>query len=137
MTSQAPGGTTRQAPRPRILGFGSEPVLPREGGFWKLPTGAGTLTLVTDAKEALVALFHRSSGEVMHAVYTDSTYLSCLLHAAVVDATILNRDAAALCTGSFNKMLFGLIPGGFLELIEGERRQARARGESEAPAPAG
>ena len=79
------------------------------------------LTLITDAREALVALFHRSSGDVMHAVYTDSTYLSCLLHAAVVDATVLNRDAAALCTGSFNKMLFGLIPGGYLELLEGVR----------------
>jgi sugar-specific transcriptional regulator TrmB len=94
------------------------------------------LTLVTDAKEALVALFHRSSGEVMHAVYTDSIYLSCLLHAAVVDATILNRDAAALCTGSFNKMLFGLIPGGFLELLESERRQTPAPSGRKSPAPA-
>ena len=48
-----PDPTTRQAPpRPRIVGFGSEPVLPREGGFWKLPAGAGTLTLVTDAPNA-------------------------------------------------------------------------------------
>jgi sugar-specific transcriptional regulator TrmB len=88
------------------------------------------LTLVTDAKEALVALFHRSSGEVMHAVYTDSIYLSCLLHAAVVDATVLNRDAAPLCTGSFNKMLFGLIPGGFLELLDGVRRKSAPRPEA-------
>jgi len=48
-----PDPTTRPAPpRPRIVGFGSEPVLPVEGGFWKLPAGAGTLTLVTDAPNA-------------------------------------------------------------------------------------
>jgi hypothetical protein len=48
-----PDPTTRPAPaRPRIVGFGSEPVLPREGGFWQLPAGAGILTLVTDAPNA-------------------------------------------------------------------------------------
>jgi len=39
-------------PRPRIVGFGSEPVLPSDGAFWKLPAGAGLLTLVTDAPNA-------------------------------------------------------------------------------------
>ncbi|HEY6708833.1 MAG TPA: hypothetical protein VJB61_14720 [Actinomycetota bacterium] len=48
-----PQVTTRPAPpRPRIVGFGSEPVLPTDGGFWKLPAGAGILTLVTDAPNA-------------------------------------------------------------------------------------
>jgi hypothetical protein len=48
-----PDPTTRPAPpRPRIVGFGSEPVLPTDGGFWKLPAGAGILTLVTDAPNA-------------------------------------------------------------------------------------
>lgn len=94
------------------------------------------LTLVTDAREALVAMFHRSSGDVMHAVYTDSTYLSCLLHAAVVDATVLNRDAAPLCTGSFNKMLFGLIPGGYLELLDGSRRRPASSSKSKVHAEA-
>lgn len=75
------------------------------------------LTLVTDAREALVALFDRAAGEVVHGFYTDSTYLSCLLHAAVIDATVLNRDAPDQLKGSFNKMLFGTVPSGFLELI--------------------
>jgi hypothetical protein len=47
-----PTDTTQPAPKPRIFGFGSEPVLPEEGGFWRLPSGAGTLTLVTDARYA-------------------------------------------------------------------------------------
>jgi hypothetical protein len=51
-TAGSPAPTTQPAPKPRIFGFGSEPVLPREGGFWQLPTGAGTLTLVTDAEHA-------------------------------------------------------------------------------------
>jgi hypothetical protein len=51
----APDPTTRPAPeppRPRISGFGSEPVLPTDGAFWKLPAGAGLLTLVTGAEHA-------------------------------------------------------------------------------------
>jgi hypothetical protein len=50
-----PDPTTRPAPappRPRISGFGSEPVLPTDGSFWKLPAGAGILTLVTGAEHA-------------------------------------------------------------------------------------
>ena len=45
-------GTGQPVPRPRIFGFGSEPVLPQEGGFWQLPSGPGTLTVVTDAEHA-------------------------------------------------------------------------------------
>jgi hypothetical protein len=56
-TPKAPGrdtptDTTRQAPRPRIVGFGSEPVLPTDGGFWQLSPGAGLVTLVLDAQHA-------------------------------------------------------------------------------------
>jgi hypothetical protein len=47
-----PDGTTPPAPRPRIFGFGSEPVLPTEGTFWQLPSGAGLLTMVLDAPHA-------------------------------------------------------------------------------------
>jgi hypothetical protein len=53
---KAPGGapddTDQPAPRPRISGFGSEPVLPTEGAFWRLPSGAGLLTMVLDAQHA-------------------------------------------------------------------------------------
>jgi hypothetical protein len=44
--------TTRPAPRPRIFGFGSEPVYPQEGGFWQLPPGPGEAVLITDARYA-------------------------------------------------------------------------------------
>jgi hypothetical protein len=47
-----PPKTTEPAPRPRIVGFGSEPVLPTEGAFWQLPSGAGLLTMVLDAPHA-------------------------------------------------------------------------------------
>jgi hypothetical protein len=50
-----PDPTTRPAPappRPRIIGFGSEPVLPVDGGFWKLSPGAGLVTFVLDAPHA-------------------------------------------------------------------------------------
>jgi hypothetical protein len=50
-----PDPTTRPAPappRPRIVGFGSEPVLPREGAFWRLSPGAGLVTFVLDAQHA-------------------------------------------------------------------------------------
>ena len=36
----------------RIVGFGSEPVLPREGTFWRLSPGAGLVTFVLDAQHA-------------------------------------------------------------------------------------
>jgi hypothetical protein len=39
-------------PKPRIFGFGSEPVFPRSGGFWQLPPGPGDAILVTDAEHA-------------------------------------------------------------------------------------
>jgi len=53
-TTQAPAQAqpATPAPRPRIVGFGSEPVLPQEGGFWRLPAQAGILTLVTSAPNA-------------------------------------------------------------------------------------
>jgi hypothetical protein len=44
--------TTQPAPRPRIFGFGSEPVYPQEGGFWRLPPGPGQAYLITDAQHA-------------------------------------------------------------------------------------
>jgi hypothetical protein len=44
--------TTQPAPRPRIFGFGSEPVYPQAGGFWQLPPGPGEAVLVTDARYA-------------------------------------------------------------------------------------
>jgi hypothetical protein len=48
-----PDVTTRPAPpRPRIVGFGSEPVLPKEGTFWRLSQGAGLVTFVLDAQHA-------------------------------------------------------------------------------------
>jgi hypothetical protein len=47
-----PSDTTAPAPRPRILGFGSEPVYPQEGGFWQLPVGPGLAILITDAEHA-------------------------------------------------------------------------------------
>jgi hypothetical protein len=45
-------GTTQPAPKPRIRGFGSEPVFPQAGGFWQLPPGPGDVILVTDAEHA-------------------------------------------------------------------------------------
>jgi hypothetical protein len=48
----APSDSTQPAPRPRIAGFGSEPVLPQEGAFWRLSPGAGLVTLVLDAQHA-------------------------------------------------------------------------------------
>jgi hypothetical protein len=47
-----PSDTTKPAPRPRIVGFGSEPVLPKEGAFWRLSPGAGLVTFVLDAQHA-------------------------------------------------------------------------------------
>ena len=49
---QAPSATTRPAPRPRIFGFGSEPVYPQRGGVWQLPAGPGEAVLITDASNA-------------------------------------------------------------------------------------
>jgi hypothetical protein len=47
-----PSDTTQPAPRPRIAGFGSEPVLPEDGAFWRLSPGAGLVTFVLDAQHA-------------------------------------------------------------------------------------
>jgi sugar-specific transcriptional regulator TrmB len=82
------------------------------------------MTIVVDAQEALVALFSRATGEVLHAYWTDSVYLSCLLHAAVVDAIVLNQEQEDALRISFNKKLFGRIPGGFLNLLGRKARTA-------------
>jgi hypothetical protein len=50
--SGTPADATQPAPRPRIVGFGSEPVLPKEGVFWRLSPGAGLVTFVLDAQHA-------------------------------------------------------------------------------------
>jgi hypothetical protein len=48
-----PADTTRPAPpRPRIIGFGSEPVYPQKAGVWQLPPGPGEAILITDAEHA-------------------------------------------------------------------------------------
>jgi hypothetical protein len=41
------------------------------------------LTLVADAKESLLALLSRDGKSVRHAFWTDSVYLSCLLHSGL------------------------------------------------------
>jgi hypothetical protein len=52
---------TTPVPKPRIVGFGSEPVLPAKNGVWQLPPGAGILTLVTGAEHATKVEFLLSS----------------------------------------------------------------------------
>jgi sugar-specific transcriptional regulator TrmB len=74
------------------------------------------LTLVVDAEEALVALFDRETHAVLTALYTSSTYLASMLHAALLDATILNLEHPDVLDSSVNKRLFGRIPSGFLRL---------------------
>jgi hypothetical protein len=64
-------GTTQPAPRPRIFGFGSEPVYPEEGGFWQLPPGPGLAILVTNARYATRVEFlltPTGTGTAAHAV---------------------------------------------------------------------
>jgi hypothetical protein len=54
-TGKPSGGTAPPAtdsPRPRIFGFGSEPVYPQKGGVWQLPAGPGQAVLITDAQHA-------------------------------------------------------------------------------------
>jgi hypothetical protein len=48
----APPATDQAAPRPRIFGFGSEPVYPQKAGVWQLPAGPGEAYLITDAQHA-------------------------------------------------------------------------------------
>jgi hypothetical protein len=50
--SDTPSDTGQPAPRPRIAGFGSEPVLPEDGAFWRLSPGAGLVTFVLDAQHS-------------------------------------------------------------------------------------
>jgi hypothetical protein len=52
-----PPGTTQPAPRPRIAGLGSEPVLPKDGTFWMLSPGPGLVTFVLDAQHATTVEF--------------------------------------------------------------------------------
>jgi hypothetical protein len=50
--SDTPSDTGQPVPRPRIAGFGSEPVLPEDGAFWRLSPGAGLVTFVLDAQHS-------------------------------------------------------------------------------------
>jgi hypothetical protein len=70
---EVPAGpdTPATAPRPRIFGFGSEPVFGTEGGFWQLPAGAGEAILITDAAHATKVEFlltPTGTGAAGHAV---------------------------------------------------------------------
>lgn len=77
------------------------------------------MALIVDAREALVALFDRHSHEVLHAFYTDSIYISCLFHASVIDGLVLNLERPKALEESLNKRLFGTVPQGFIDLING------------------
>lgn len=54
------------------------------------------LNLVTDATECLLALMARSRGEVLQAVWSESTYLSCLMHSTLAaDTTLVSLSTLA------------------------------------------
>jgi len=53
-----PVDSTRPAPpRPRIVGFDSEPVYPQKAGVWQLPPGPGEAILITGAEHATKVKF--------------------------------------------------------------------------------
>lgn len=80
------------------------------------------LTIVVDATEYLVALFDRDSGVLRHGFWTDSAYLSCLLHSGLTAELIASaapRDARFTSLG-----LLKSSPPGFRALLPADSAEA-------------
>jgi sugar-specific transcriptional regulator TrmB len=80
------------------------------------------MTLVTDAREFLVALFSTDGRELHHGMWSDSVYLSCLQHSGLGSEL---RLAAVLLSNAIpfeSLSLPHLTPAGFRELVA--RRKA-------------
>jgi predicted DNA-binding transcriptional regulator len=84
------------------------------------------LTIVIDAREFLLALFDRDTGQVKRAISVASPYVASLFNNGIVSDVLLHRLHSSDEIGSPNRNVFGKFPPGLRELLE--------TGSEEAPA---
>jgi predicted DNA-binding transcriptional regulator len=77
------------------------------------------LTLVIDAREFLLALFDRETGQVKRAVSVSSPYVATLFNNGIVADVIMHNLHSHEEIGSPNKRVFGQFPPGLREFLEG------------------
>lgn len=76
------------------------------------------LTIVVDAREFLLALFDRATGQVKRAISVSSPYVATLFNNGIVSDVILHNLHSGEELGSPNKRVFGKFPPGLRELLE-------------------
>jgi sugar-specific transcriptional regulator TrmB len=77
------------------------------------------LTIVVDAREFLLALFDRNSGQVKRAISVSSPYVATLFNNGIVAEVIMhNLHSVDDIDGSPNQAVYGLLPPGVREVLE-------------------
>lgn len=78
------------------------------------------LTLIIDAREFLLALFDRETGEVKRAIWVSSPYVATILNNGVIADAVLHDLPQIEEIGSLNTYMFGHLPPGCRELLEAD-----------------
>jgi hypothetical protein len=76
------------------------------------------LTIVIDAREFLLALFDRETGQVKRAISVTSPYVASLFNNGIVSDVLLHSLHSHEEIASPNRQLFGQLPPGLRELLE-------------------
>jgi sugar-specific transcriptional regulator TrmB len=84
------------------------------------------LTIVVDAREFLLALFDRNTGEVKRAISVSSPYVATIFNNGIVADVIVHSLHTPDEIESPNKFVYGMLPPGLREILEDS-------GEDEAP----
>lgn len=84
------------------------------------------LTIVTDAREFLLALFDRETGQVKRAISVSSPYVASLFNNGIVADVIMHSLHTQEEIGSPNTFVFGHLPPGLRELLETESEEVKA-----------
>jgi sugar-specific transcriptional regulator TrmB len=77
------------------------------------------LTIVADAREFLLALFDPKSGQVKRAISVSSPYVATLFNNGIVAEVMMHDLKAADEIESPNTFVYGLLPPGVREILEG------------------
>lgn len=82
------------------------------------------LILIVDAREFLLALFDRETGEVIRGVWVSSPYVAAILNNGVASDVILHGLPSMKDLGSPTKRLFGRLPAAIEDLLGSPREPA-------------
>jgi sugar-specific transcriptional regulator TrmB len=76
------------------------------------------LTIIVDAREFLLALFDRDTGEVKRATSVSSPYIATLFNNGIVADVLMHKLHTLEEIGSANELIYGKLPPGVRDLFE-------------------